>query len=58
MPEGGYLLVETCGLHCTLRNKNSCADVQINITIWYKSRNKYLVTVNKKEFAYQLLCVD
>jgi len=28
-----YLLVETCSLHITLCNKNSCADVQISITI-------------------------
>ena len=27
------LLVETCSLHITLCNKNSCADVQISITI-------------------------
>jgi len=28
-----YLLVETCSLHITLCNKNSCAGVQISITI-------------------------
>ena len=33
MPEDDYLLVETCSLHITLCNKNSCADVQISITI-------------------------
>jgi len=33
MPEDDYLLAETCGLHFTLCNKNSCADVQISITI-------------------------
>ena len=27
-----YLLVETCSLHITLCNKDSCADVQISIT--------------------------
>ena len=27
------LLVETCSLHITLCNKNSCADLQISITI-------------------------
>jgi len=27
------LLVETCSLHITLCNKNSCADVQISITV-------------------------
>jgi len=32
-PEDDYLLVETCSLHITLCNKNSCADVQISITI-------------------------
>jgi len=32
-PEDGYLLVETCSLHITLCNKNSCADVQISIAI-------------------------
>ena len=41
MPEDDYLLVETCSLHITLCNKNSCADVQISITIlitqsWYR----------------------
>ena len=29
-PENDYLLVETCSLHITLCNKNSCADVQIS----------------------------
>ena len=32
-PEDDYLLVETCSLHITLCNINSCADVQISITI-------------------------
>jgi len=32
-PEDDYLLVETYSLHITLRIKNSCADVQISITI-------------------------
>jgi hypothetical protein len=32
-PEDDYLLVETCSLHITLCNKNSCADVQISITV-------------------------
>ena len=32
-PEDDYLLVETCSLHITLCNKNSCADIQISITI-------------------------
>jgi len=27
------LLVETCSLHITLCNNNSCADLQISITI-------------------------
>jgi len=27
--EDDYLLVETCSLHITLCNKNSCADVQV-----------------------------
>ena len=31
--EDDYLLVETCSLHITLCNKNSCADVQISITV-------------------------
>jgi len=30
--EDYYLLVETCSLHITLCNKNSCADAQISIT--------------------------
>jgi len=33
-PEDDYLLVETCSLHITLCNKNSCADVQISIAIF------------------------
>ena len=32
-PEDDYLLVETCSLHITLCNKNSCADVEISIPI-------------------------
>jgi len=32
-PEDDYLLVETCSLHITLCNKNSCADVQISIAL-------------------------
>ena len=31
MPQDDYLLVETCSLHITLCNKNSCADVQISV---------------------------
>ena len=31
--EDGYLLVETCSLHISWCNKNSCADLQISITI-------------------------
>jgi len=31
--EDDYLLVETRSLHITLCNKNSCADVQISITV-------------------------
>jgi len=31
-PEDDYLLIETCSLHITLCNKNSCAGVQISIT--------------------------
>ena len=32
-PEDDYLLVETCSVHITLCNINSCAHVQISITI-------------------------
>jgi hypothetical protein len=41
-PENDYLFVETCSLHITLCNKNSCADVQINITI----RNEAIRDIN------------
>ena len=31
--QSAYVLVKTCSVHITLCNKNSCADVQISITI-------------------------
>ena len=43
-PEDDYLLVETCSLHITLCNKNSCADVQISITIDTKTYFAFLIS--------------
>jgi len=55
-PEDDYLLVETCNLHITLCNKNSCAYVQITITIPYQffdflTKLEYLIR-NLGEFDY------
>ena len=46
--EDDYLLVETCSLHITLCNKNSCADLQISITIINISFHGMVGRVGKK----------
>ena len=47
-PEDDYLLVETCSLHITLCNKNSCADVQISITIRIQAFHDVFIQITIK----------
>jgi len=47
-PEDDYLLVETCSLHITLCNKNSCADVQISITIRIQALHDVFIKIHMK----------
>ena len=53
-PEDDYLLVETCSLHITLCNINSCADVQISVTICIQTLRD--VFIQKKRAHNIALC--
>jgi len=44
-PEDDSLLVETCSLHITLCNKNSCADLQISITVRFQALRDVFIQI-------------
>jgi len=51
-------IVETCSVHITLYNKNSCADVQISVTIHIQALRDVFIQISDVSLGQNYIFFD